>query len=99
MIAGVAAALKRHPKNAARGIRVWGVQPNGADSMVRSLEQNKIVTIDLARTVADGEARSLIALAVCSSCALSRLLGTAWTCICCIFSRRSNSLERKSRNR
>jgi threonine dehydratase len=50
LISGVATALKaRFPS-----VRVIGVQPEGADSMARSLEAGGIVGIDQARTLADG---------------------------------------------
>lgn len=50
LIAGVATALKaRSP-----GVRVIGVQPEGADSMARSLEAGRITGIDRVQTIADG---------------------------------------------
>ncbi len=50
LISGVAAVLKaRFP-----GVRVIGVQSEGADSMVRSLEAGQPVTLEQVRTIADG---------------------------------------------
>lgn len=54
LIAGVATVLKtvraaQHP-----GVRVIGVQPEGADSMARSMEQRRIVSLEQVKTIADG---------------------------------------------
>lgn len=50
LAAGVAAALA----GAAPGVRVWGVEPEGADSMVRSLEKGEAVRLERVETIADG---------------------------------------------
>jgi threonine dehydratase len=49
LISGVAAALKLSRP----GIRVYGVEPEGADSMTRSLEAGEPVTLDKVSTIAD----------------------------------------------
>lgn len=50
LIAGLASALKLvNP-----GIRVVGVQPEGADSMIRSVAGGRIVELDRVSTIADG---------------------------------------------
>jgi len=49
LIAGVAAALKLSQP----GIRVYGVEPEGADSMFRSLQSGKPERIEAVRTIAD----------------------------------------------
>lgn len=46
-IAAAAAAVRP-------GVAVWGVEPEGADAMRRSLEAGKAVHLDQVRTVADG---------------------------------------------
>lgn len=54
LIGGISMYLKsRHPS-----VRVVGVEPTGADSMKRSLESGRIVTLDRVTTVADGLAAS-----------------------------------------
>jgi threonine dehydratase len=50
LISGVAAALKQLQP----GIRVIGVQPEGADSMLRSVEAGRIVELERVQTIADG---------------------------------------------
>lgn len=50
LIAGVATALA-HTR---RGTRIIGVEAAGADSMVRSLKSNRVVTLDSIATMADG---------------------------------------------
>lgn len=50
LIAGVATADKHFNP----GVRVYGVQPKGADAFVRSLEQGRAVEIDRVETIADG---------------------------------------------
>lgn len=54
LISGIAMYLKaRHPS-----VRVVGVEPSGADSMKRSLQAGRIVTLDRINTIADGLAAS-----------------------------------------
>ena len=54
LIAGVATYLKeRRP-----GVRVVGVEPEGADGLRRSLEAGRIVSLDRVQTMADGLAAS-----------------------------------------
>jgi threonine dehydratase len=54
LIAGVGLYVKeRFPH-----VRVIGVEPAGADSLTRSLEQGKLVTLDHVETIADGLATS-----------------------------------------
>jgi threonine dehydratase len=54
LIAGVALYLKaRRPR-----VRVIGVEPAGADAMLRSLEARQVVTLDRVETIADGLAAS-----------------------------------------
>ncbi|HLN62498.1 MAG TPA: threonine/serine dehydratase, partial [Symbiobacteriaceae bacterium] len=50
LISGVAAALKALKP----GVRVIGVQPEGADSMIRSIKAGRIVELDRVATIADG---------------------------------------------
>lgn len=50
LISGVAAAIKALKP----GVRVIGVQPEGADSMLRSVKAGEIVEIDRVSTIADG---------------------------------------------
>lgn len=50
LISGVAAALKQLRP----GVRIIGVQPEGADSMVRSRSAGSIVELDRVVTIADG---------------------------------------------
>lgn len=50
LISGVAAALK----SLAPGIRVIGVQPEGADAMIRSVNAGRIVELERVETIADG---------------------------------------------
>jgi len=50
LIAGIAAALAGGPGE----VEVYGVEPEGADAMRRSLEQGAPVHLDEVRTVADG---------------------------------------------
>lgn len=50
LISGVSVALKALRP----GVRVIGVQPEGADSMVRSLEAGQIVELERVSTIADG---------------------------------------------
>src|SRR5581483_10930655 len=54
LIAGVAGYLKaRRPQ-----VRVVGVEPEGADALVRSLAAGRVVSLDRVRTIADGLAAS-----------------------------------------
>jgi threonine dehydratase len=54
LIGGISMYLKaRQPS-----VRVVGVEPSGADSMLRSLEAGHIVTLDRVNTIADGLAAS-----------------------------------------
>ncbi len=50
LISGVACAIKHLNPN----VKVYGVQAEGAASMVKSLKEDKIVTLDRASTIADG---------------------------------------------
>lgn len=50
LIAGVAAALKQLRP----GVRIVGVQPEGADSMIRSVKAGQIVELERVTTIADG---------------------------------------------
>lgn len=50
LISGVAAALKALKP----GLRVIGVQPDGADSMIRSVREGRIVELERVQTIADG---------------------------------------------
>lgn len=50
LISGVAAGLKALKP----GVRVIGVQPEGADSMIRSVRAGEIVELDRVATIADG---------------------------------------------
>jgi len=50
LISGVATALKL----AMPGVRVIGVQPEGADSMIRSVREGRIVELAKVSTIADG---------------------------------------------
>lgn len=50
LISGVAAAIKALKP----GVRVIGVQPEGADSMIRSVAAGRIVELDRVSTIADG---------------------------------------------
>ncbi|MFZ5825179.1 MAG: threonine ammonia-lyase [Bacillota bacterium] len=50
LISGVAAAVKRLKP----GVRVIGVQPEGANSMIRSVNAGRIVELDQVQTIADG---------------------------------------------
>ncbi len=50
LISGVAAAIKQLKP----GARVIGVQPEGADSMLRSVEAGRIVELEKVQTIADG---------------------------------------------
>jgi threonine dehydratase len=50
LIGGVAAALKA----LAPGVRIIGVQPEGADSMLRSVKAGQIVELEKVATIADG---------------------------------------------
>lgn len=50
LISGVAAALKAIKP----GVRAIGVQPEGADSMIRSVKAGRIVELDKVQTIADG---------------------------------------------
>lgn len=50
LIAGVATAIRQtHP-----GIRIFGVEPEGAPAMRRSLDESRPVHLDQVRTIADG---------------------------------------------
>ena len=50
LCAGIATALA----HAAPGVAVWGVEPEGADAMSRSLEEGRPVRLERVDTVADG---------------------------------------------
>jgi threonine dehydratase len=50
LIAGIASAVKL----SGRSIRVLGAQPEGADSMVRSLERGELTAVEKVTTLADG---------------------------------------------
>ena len=50
LIAGIASAVAVW----GRQVRVYGAQPRGADSMVRSLERGELVTLEKVDTIADG---------------------------------------------
>lgn len=50
LISGIAAAMKALKP----GIRIIGVQPEGADSMIRSVNAGQIVELDRVTTIADG---------------------------------------------
>lgn len=50
LISGVAAALKALKP----GVRIVGVQPEGADSMLRSVKAGRIVELEKVTTIADG---------------------------------------------
>jgi threonine dehydratase len=50
LIAGIASAAKSKKP----GVKVYGVQPRGADAMVRSLAEGKAVEIERVETIADG---------------------------------------------
>ncbi len=50
LIAGVATVLKAHDPS----IRVVGVQPQGANSLARSLQKGEVVRLDHVDTIADG---------------------------------------------
>lgn len=50
LISGVACAIKHLNPN----VKVYGVQAEGAASMVKSLKEDKIITLDRASTIADG---------------------------------------------
>ena len=50
LISGVAYAIKQLKPS----VRVYGVQAEGAPSMVKSLEEDKILTLDSVHTIADG---------------------------------------------
>ena len=53
-IAGIAGALDASGRLGGGGWRVWGVEPEGAAGMRRSLDAGRAVTIDAIDTVADG---------------------------------------------
>jgi threonine dehydratase len=54
LISGIALYLKeRRP-----GVQVLGVEPSGADALIRSLEAGRLVTLDRVTTIADGLAAS-----------------------------------------
>lgn len=50
LLAGIAVAVKRR----APSVRVYGVEPEGADSMCRSLEEGEPVRLEEVDTIADG---------------------------------------------
>ncbi|HWI53224.1 MAG TPA: threonine/serine dehydratase [Symbiobacteriaceae bacterium] len=50
LVSGLAAAIKLQKPN----VRVIGVQPEGADSMLRSVSAGRIVELEQVRTIADG---------------------------------------------
>jgi len=55
LISGIAVAIKeQRPKT-----RIWGVQPQHANSMWAALRQGRVVSLDEVRTVADGLAASV----------------------------------------
>jgi threonine dehydratase len=54
LIGGIALFLKAKKP----GIKVFGVEPSGADAMSRSLRAGRIVTLDRVNTIADGLAAS-----------------------------------------
>jgi threonine dehydratase len=56
LISGVAAAIKQQRP----GARIFGVEPERANSMWMSLQQGKVVALDEVRTVADGLAAKVI---------------------------------------
>ncbi len=50
LIGGIASAVKQEkPK-----VKIYGVQPEGASAMVRSLEEGRVVELDRVETIADG---------------------------------------------
>jgi threonine dehydratase len=55
-ISGVAAAVKQLKP----GIKIYGVEPEGAPTMTRSLEQGKPATLDSLNTIADGLAAPFV---------------------------------------
>ena len=50
LIAGIATAVK----DSKPGVKVYGVQPNGADAMARSIKEGRAVELDRVETIADG---------------------------------------------
>jgi threonine dehydratase len=50
LIAGIASAVKQKKP----GVKIYGVQPTGADALARSLKQGKVVELDRVETIADG---------------------------------------------
>lgn len=50
LIAGVALAAKLHKPS----VRIWGIQPRGSNAACLSFHARRIVSIDQARTIADG---------------------------------------------
>jgi len=50
LIAGLASAVKQ----LSPGVKVYGVQPEGAQAMIRSLEAGRVVELDRVETIADG---------------------------------------------
>jgi threonine dehydratase len=50
LISGVAAALKQLKP----GVRVIGVEPEGADALIRSVEAGRVVELERVQTIADG---------------------------------------------
>ncbi|HKY32120.1 MAG TPA: threonine/serine dehydratase [Candidatus Polarisedimenticolia bacterium] len=52
LTSGLAVAVKEQPQG--RRVRIFGVEPEGAPSMKRSLEAGRRVVLDSARSIADG---------------------------------------------
>jgi threonine dehydratase len=50
LIAGIASAIKEKKPN----VKIYGVQPEGASAMIRSLRAGKVVELDKVNTIADG---------------------------------------------
>jgi threonine dehydratase len=50
LISGVATAVKESRP----GVKVFGVEPEGADAMYRSVREGRLVTLERAETIADG---------------------------------------------
>jgi len=54
LVTGVGVALKQLRTQTTGPVRVVGVAPEGADSMIQSVQQGRIVQIDRVNTIADG---------------------------------------------
>lgn len=50
LLAGIALAIKSKNPN----VKIYGVEASGAASMKKSLEENKVITLDKCKTIADG---------------------------------------------